>query len=267
MASPRYRHTASVLGSGAVLVAGGKDPDNHYVAAAELVLPGAEAFSYGGILVTPRYAHTATTLAGSRVLVVAGRGGAQDYPIGDTEVATLSVGDPCVPGDACEGGTCVDGVCCDAPCTGQCEACDITPGKCTPIPAGTPPRGSRAACAPGTQCLGSRDVCVVGAVATCDGDHTTIGIDSRKFDCAPYKCDPDGTCRSSCRSVVDCVAPSVCSGDGKCVAGPMVEGQSCSVSAAHPMSRIDDRRCVLLLAACLSLCLARRGGRRKDENQ
>jgi hypothetical protein len=59
------------------------------------------------------------------------------------------IGTPCGPGTTivCQTGFCVDGVCCDGSCTGQCEACDVNPGHCSPVANGQQPHGAaRGAC-------------------------------------------------------------------------------------------------------------------------
>ena len=69
-------------------------------------------------------------------------------------------------------------------------------------------------CAAGASCNGGK--CVSGA--TCDGDHTVTGTDGKLQDCAPYKCNADGTCRAQCNSLDDCVGGSLCDENKQCVA-------------------------------------------------
>jgi hypothetical protein len=66
-------------------------------------------------------------------------------------------------------------------------------------------------------CNAAQSTC--GPAATCDGDHTATSADGTKHDCAPYKCDSNGTCSTTCLSV-GCVAPATCDGTGKCVLPP-----------------------------------------------
>src|ERR1051325_7686022 len=67
---PRSLHTATLLPSGKVLVAGG----SHFPASAELYDPATGTWSVTGTLITPRYGyHTATLLPDGRVLVAGGR--------------------------------------------------------------------------------------------------------------------------------------------------------------------------------------------------
>lgn len=73
----RYRHTATLLPSGRVLVIGGEPggiPNSGTpVAAAEIYDPATGAWSHAGDQVTPRYRHSATLLPSGQVLVAGGR--------------------------------------------------------------------------------------------------------------------------------------------------------------------------------------------------
>ena len=72
MADRRSLHTATLLDSGKVLVAGGYD--GSFLATAEVYDPAAYAFSATGRLDTARRAHTATRLASGKVLLAGGAG-------------------------------------------------------------------------------------------------------------------------------------------------------------------------------------------------
>jgi hypothetical protein len=178
----------------------------------------------------------------------------------------------------CASGFCVDGVCCEAAC-GTCQACvgalkqSGGDGTCGPIKDGTDPHNecpaSTVPCGPNGMCNGAGACrpfapagvsCNDGKVcdgagkcallgSTCDGDHTVRSADGSEQDCAPYKCESNGTCRSSCTSVVDCIAPAVCSASGKCEA-PQESGNSggCAVGRARGESSTFLGAFLVLLA-------------------
>jgi hypothetical protein len=79
LASARYDHTATLLPTGEVLVAGGRRTENHfpnltyiYPESAEIYDPYAGAWTGAGNLGRARSGHTATLLADGRVLVAGG---------------------------------------------------------------------------------------------------------------------------------------------------------------------------------------------------
>jgi hypothetical protein len=73
MVMPRRFHTATLLPSGKVLVAGGEAGSMSF-ASAELYDPASGTWSPTGSMVTPRRFHTATLLPSGKVLVVGGKG-------------------------------------------------------------------------------------------------------------------------------------------------------------------------------------------------
>jgi hypothetical protein len=78
------------------------------------------------------------------------------YCQGSACTAARPDGVACTSDGQCQGGRCVDGVCCDLPCTGPCQACDVSGhiGTCWPIPSGQAPHGQRGACAGSGACAG-----------------------------------------------------------------------------------------------------------------
>ncbi|QBB69039.1 hypothetical protein ELE36_00825 [Pseudolysobacter antarcticus] len=71
LTTPRYLHTATLLPSGKVLVAGGSNTSR--LASAELYDPATNTWGSVSALTTARYAHTATLLPSGKVLVAGGR--------------------------------------------------------------------------------------------------------------------------------------------------------------------------------------------------
>jgi subtilisin-like proprotein convertase family protein len=74
MSGKRGFHTATLLSTGGVLIAGGKSGGG-VLATAELYDPVAKSFTPGGTLTTGRYGHTATPLANGKVLLAGGWNG------------------------------------------------------------------------------------------------------------------------------------------------------------------------------------------------
>ncbi|MDY7230343.1 kelch repeat-containing protein [Hyalangium sp. s54d21] len=77
MTSPRYRHAATLLPDGKVLVSGGRVPDEqwpweHAYRTAEVYDPATGTWSPTGSMATERSDHTATLLPNGKVLVVGG---------------------------------------------------------------------------------------------------------------------------------------------------------------------------------------------------
>ncbi len=72
MSTTRFSHTATLLPSGKVLVAGGESGGT--LASAELYDPATNGWSSAGSLGTARYYHTATLLPTGKMLVTGGRG-------------------------------------------------------------------------------------------------------------------------------------------------------------------------------------------------
>ena len=91
MITPRLSHTATLLGNGKVLVAGGSGNDG-FAAAAELYDPVSGSWTATGTMITPRQSHTATLLSDGKVLVVGGYGGTKGLPLASAELYDPSTG-------------------------------------------------------------------------------------------------------------------------------------------------------------------------------
>jgi len=75
MADRRAFHTATLLATGTVLVAGGLGPGPTLLSATELYNPGSSSSTASGDLKTARERHTATLLSEGKVLITGGFGG------------------------------------------------------------------------------------------------------------------------------------------------------------------------------------------------
>jgi uncharacterized protein YjdB len=79
MSTARYRHSATLLSNGTVLVAGGDDDSfsngGPAVASAEIFNPAAGTWALTGSMSTARYDHTATLLPNGTVLIIGGGAG------------------------------------------------------------------------------------------------------------------------------------------------------------------------------------------------
>ena len=80
MTTGRFGHTATLLGNGAVLIAGSQQQvfNNAAIASAELYDPAAGTFSRTGDMTTGRFLQTATLLPDGTVLIAGGRGPSED---------------------------------------------------------------------------------------------------------------------------------------------------------------------------------------------
>ena len=75
MAVARFDHTATLLSSGMVLIAGGGQFSDSQLASAELYDPGAGIFTAAGSMTVARKSHTATLLQNQKLLIVGGGDG------------------------------------------------------------------------------------------------------------------------------------------------------------------------------------------------
>jgi N-acetylneuraminic acid mutarotase/uncharacterized protein YjdB len=88
MATVRMSHTATLLSTGKVLVAGGSYTGGPPWATTELYDPVANAWTSAGSMASARYSHTATLLANGKVLVAGG------YDVASNVTATAELYDP-----------------------------------------------------------------------------------------------------------------------------------------------------------------------------
>ena len=147
-------------------------------------------------------------------------------------------GSMCSAGQECQSGFCVDGFCCNSACTGQCEACDITPNEGTCGPVSGDPRGSRPECGGDDECGGScngvnPNECTFEPAGTACGDAGCEGGVAKTFECngqgscsarpddlcAPYVC-AAGACLTSCQEDDECASGFVCDDTSACSPAP-----------------------------------------------
>jgi hypothetical protein len=104
------------------------------------------------------------------------------------------LGAPCGGASECLSGYCVDGVCCDSPCSGVCQACNLSgTGTCQNVPNGTP--------CPDSDLCDGQETCQTGQC-----------LEGSPLDCT-----------NSNRCTVDRCEPAV-----GCIHDPLPDGTSCS---------------------------------------
>ncbi|MEA2371887.1 MAG: hypothetical protein QOH12_2281 [Solirubrobacteraceae bacterium] len=86
LVSPRFGHTATLLGNGRVLVAGGANLTAQYLDAAEVYDPPTNTWAIVAPMTQPRAFGTATRLADGRVLVAGGRNTSKAVALASTEL-------------------------------------------------------------------------------------------------------------------------------------------------------------------------------------
>ncbi|MFO0675835.1 MAG: hypothetical protein U0169_04835 [Polyangiaceae bacterium] len=130
-------------------------------------------------------------------------------------VCRATVTTRCARPTDCLSGYCVDGVCCDSACDGGCDACNLVPGVCTAVSAGS--TGSRPACAPFV-CDGVSRACPTA----CTNDaQCGAGL----FCAAGGRCVPRRDAGATCDPGTECNDPSRCA---PCAAGACVDGVCCN---------------------------------------
>ena len=142
------------------------------------------------------------------------------------------------------------------PCdTGRCDGssrtqCAGTIGPCSPYACTT--TGCLDSCTQNSDCATGYHCDAEGACVSglCDGAVATTA-DGQVIDCTPYKCQPDGSCRTNCGDVSDCADPYACDFQGRCVARPPADmassGCGCRLAGAADGTRPWVRLSGLLL--------------------
>jgi hypothetical protein len=180
----------------------------------------------------------------------------------------LALGARCADNAACASGYCVDGVCCDSACSGQCQACDVTAGTCTPVTSGQP-HGTRTACGgAGTPCAGAcadgnSDACTYpGASTSCRSASCANGVKTlaagcdgagacpaaATVTCNPLACNSAGTdCSMTCANDTQCGGSTPYCNAGACLA-TKPDGRACNSSNECTNANCVDKFC------CNSAC-------------
>jgi hypothetical protein len=236
MLAARVNHTATALGSGAVLLIGGSENGIpiQAIASTELYDPATSAFVAEPAMTAPRAFHAAISLP-SLVLV---SGGANGVSSADAEVLPI----PCSAAADCASGNCLaEGFCCDTACGALCNSCTAADkghgldGVC----------GLSAANIPfGQMCEEDPQKGVSFAVVvTCDGKGG-IGM-INLIDCLDFGCNAAGLgCATSCDAATPCSSTGFCApaGDGGtqvCI-DRLADGAACVAGAACTSAACDQ---------------------------
>lgn len=164
----------------------------------------------------------------------------------DAHPARLANGQACTDDSQCGSSFCTDGVCCATRCAGTCQTCGAADraGTCVPADLGTDPRNDcadtgAAGCGTDGVCNGAGGCQRYPAGVTCQppscaGQTLTSagrcdGLGScttgQSQSCAPFTCDTDGACKTTCQTDADCTAPLTCT-NGSCGLAPI--GATCA---------------------------------------
>jgi len=206
---------------------------------------------------------------GEKLQPEAGQDAPRDIPVtnGDSgmpDKPLKQLGEACTTPSECGSAFCVEGVCCNEGCGAACFTC-VNPGSegtCRPALPGTDP-GDRCPTEAATTC-GTTGVCdgtgacarysgnagVVCAMESCVGstrmtagtcDDSGACAGATPQSCTPYQCAPDGkTCRTSCASDAECVAPNSCVNN---MCGKKPIGASCGAGAECNSTFCSQGKC------------------------
>jgi len=161
----------------------------------------------------------------------------------------LADGQPCTMPGECAHNFCQQGVCCATACAGTCASCALagTVGTCATVPAGQDPLNQctdqmAPSCGNDGTCSGAGNTCrnygagtqcaaptctgsTLTAARTCPGGGVACPTTLVMSSCAPYACNTNGACRTTCSTATDCSgAPYVCIGT-TCTANTMLTVQ------------------------------------------
>ena len=217
LATYRCRHTAVLLSTGKVLVAGGYGGGQPYytLASAELVDPACDTSdpynqcaSPAGTLKLARHKHRALRLATGVVLVTGGQGKGGSA-LASAELYDPTTGSSCSSASTCLSGHCVDGICCNTKCMEQCKQCVAQNGvgQCVNVAAGKQDLIATVPCSGSKTCDG-KGVCGVGNGQAC----------SSATACGSGNCIDGVCCSSACTAA--CHACNLVGSEGKCTAIP-----------------------------------------------
>ena len=116
-------------------------------------------------------------------------------------------------------------------------------------------------CAANARCDLASGTCKTGA--TCDGDHTATDLTGQPVDCSPFRCTPNGSCKTECASVLDCMAGLICDGHGQCVVPARSDGETqsgCSLASGARPPRGATWAMLWVATAVAARGRGRRGG-------